>query len=490
METYNAIIEMLAGIVWHDSLIALLVCVGIYFTIRIGFWQFTSLPLMVRLMTKSKASERGISSFQAFLTTVAGRVGIGNIAGTAVAIYMGGPGAVFWMWLIALVGSASAFIESTLAQIYKTEVAGQYVGGPAQYAKKALGIEWYGTLIAIILIFSCIIGSPGIQSNVIADSMKSAFNIPELVTGFIVAIALGWVVFGGIKRIAEVSEILVPIMCIVYIFLAIIIVIANITKLPAIIGLIFSSAFGLNPAFAGITGSAISWGVKRGVYSNEAGLGAGAPAAAAAEVSHPAEQGLVQACSVFVDTLLVCSATAFLILTTGKYNILGPDGKTMIIENLPGIDAGPGYVQAALATLIPFGEQILAFIITLFAFTCLYGYYYQAEAAISSLTEKSGPTVYKITILVARIVIVINVLVSSQFEAVAAWNLADIGGGILAWAHIILLLLICKPAIIAAKDYKEQYKKGIIPVFEPDKLGIKNAEIWNEINKRQQISSS
>lgn len=489
MEIYNKIIYFLLGIVWHDALIVLLVGAGVYFTIRTRFLQFRSLREMVNLLLKSQSSDKGISSLQAFLVSLAGRVGTGNIAGTAAAIFWGGPGAVFWMWVIAIFGAASAYIESTLAQIYKSEIDGTFCGGPAFYANKGLGIKWYGSVLAIVITFSCIIGSPGIQSNTIAATVNTAFGIPTIVTGLIIVIALAWVIFGGIKRIANISEKIVPVMCIVYILLAIFVLIMNVTKIPAVLGLIFSSAFNGNAAFAGIIGSTIAWGVRRGVYSNEAGLGTGAPSAAAADVSHPVKQGLIQSCSIYVDTLLVCSATAFIILMTGSYNVMGPEG-TMIIENLPGIDAGASYVQVALDNYIPFGSAAIAILMTVFAFTCLYGYYYQAEASFSFLMRNLSSKTRKYITNIIRLLLLVFVFLGSQFSATTAWNTADVGGGIMAWFHMILILLICKPAIVALKDYEAQRKLGIDPIFEPDKLGIKNAGLWNEINARRRAKAT
>lgn len=482
MELYNNIIYFLLGIVWHDTLVVLLVGAGIYFTIRTKFLQFRSLPQMVKLLLHSESSDKGISSLQAFLVALSLRVGTGNVAGTATAIYFGGPGAVFWMWVIAIFGAASAYIESTLAQIYKSEIDGSFVGGPAYYAEKGLGIKWYGTVLAVVISLSCIIGYPGIQSNIIASTINTAFSIPTAITGMVVVVALAWVIFGGIKRIGNISEKLVPAMCIVYIALALLVIVLNIPKIPGVISLIFNSAFNAKSAFGGIIGTAIAWGVRRGVYSNEAGLGSGAPAAASANVSHPVKQGLIQACSVYVDTLLICTSTAFIILMTGTYNVVGPDGATMLVENVPGVSVGADFVQVALDQYIPFGSAILAILMTVFAFTCLYGGYYQAEASFSFLMKNFNPKLRKTITIALRFVLLGMTFIGSQFATEVAWNTADLFGGVMAWLHMVLILVLCGPAIKALKDYEEQRKLGLDPVFRPDKLGIKNAEIWNKIN--------
>lgn len=289
---------------------------------------------MLRLLFDGKSSDKGVSSFQAFAIAISGRIGTGNIAGVATAIAMGGPGAVFWMWVIAFLGSASAFVEATLGQVYKQVINGQYRGGPAYYIEKGLGIKWYAILFAIATVLSTAIFLPGVQSNSIALSMQNAFDVPVAYTGAGIVILLGLIIFGGVKRIGKVAEIVVPFMAGGYILMAIVIMILNLSEIPSVFSLIVRSAFDLEPAFGGIFGMAVAWGVKRGIYSNEAGQGT-APHAAAAEVSYPAKQGLVQAFSVFVDTLFVCTATAFMILFTGKYIVASPSGG-FLVENIPG----------------------------------------------------------------------------------------------------------------------------------------------------------
>ena len=320
------IIQSVNDVIWSNALIILCLGTGIYFSVVTRFLQVRYLKDMVKLLFSGKSSDKGVSSFQAFAIAISGRVGTGNIAGVATAIAMGGPGSIFWMWLIAFLGAASAFVEATLGQIYKQVNNGQYRGGPAFYIEKGLGVKWYAILFAVATILSTAFFLPGVQSNSIALSVQNAFNVPVYVTGFIIVLLLGLVIFGGVKRIGKVAEVVVPFMAGAYILMAVVIMVMNIHQVPAALSLIISSAFDLKPAFAGVFGMAVSWGVKRGIYSNEAGQGTAPHAAAAAEVSHPAQQGLVQAFSVYVDTLFVCTATAFMILFTGRYNVVNPDG--------------------------------------------------------------------------------------------------------------------------------------------------------------------
>ncbi|HCX76024.1 MAG TPA: sodium:alanine symporter, partial [Algoriphagus sp.] len=330
------IIYTLNDLIWSNALIVLCLGAGIYFSVRTGFVQIRYFREMIHLLFSGKSSKKGVSSFQAFALALSGRIGTGNIAGVATAIGLGGPGAIFWMWIIAFLGSASAYIEATLGQIFKEVKGGEYRGGPAYYIEKGLGIKWYAMLFAFVTIISMSFLLPGVQSNSIALSVNNAFDVPVEYTGGVVCLFLAMVIFGGIKRIGKVAEILVPFMAMGYVLLAIIIIGINITEVPTVLKLIVSSAFNQEAAYSAVFGSAIAWGVKRGIYSNEAGQGTAPHAASAAEVSHPAKQGLVQAFSVYIDTLFVCTATACMILFTGQFNVLHPDGG-FLVENLPGI---------------------------------------------------------------------------------------------------------------------------------------------------------
>jgi len=382
-------LDALNGLIWSPALIYLCLGAGLYFSIRTRFMQVRGVREMVRLMWVGDSSHAGVSSFQAFAMSLSGRVGIGNIAGVATAIAAGGPGAVFWMWVMAFLGASTAFVESTLAQIYKEkDDEGRYRGGPAYYIEKAMGQRWYAWLFAVVTIMATGLLLPGVQANGIATSMNVAWGVAPWVIAPLLAFALGLIIFGGVKRIAHFAQIVVPFMAIAYLLLALTIMALNIEQVPSMFALVFKSAFGLDAGFGAVLGLAVQWGVKRGIYSNEAGQGTGPHAAAAAEVSHPAKQGYVQAFSVYVDTLLVCSATAFMILSTGMYNVAGPDG-AMIVSNLPGIEAGPGFAQAAVESVLPgYGAGFVALALLFFAFTTIVAYYYMAETNIAYINRK------------------------------------------------------------------------------------------------------
>ncbi len=476
------IIIAINDIVWSDALIFLCLGAGIYFSVATKLLQVRQLKEMIRLLFDGSSSEKGVSSFQAFTIAIAGRVGTGNIAGVATAIAMGGPGAIFWMWAIAFLGAASAFVEATLGQIYKEVENGQYRGGPAYYIEKGLGIKWYATLFAGATVLSTAFFLPSVQSNSIASSIGNAFNVPVEITGTIITILLALVIFGGVKRIGRVAQIVVPFMAAVYVLMALIIMFINFTAIPDVIGLILKSAFGFEPAFSGILGMAIAWGVKRGIYSNEAGQGTAPHAAAAAEVSHPAKQGLVQAFSVYVDTLLICTATAFMILFTGQYNVANETGG-FIVENLPGIAIGPEYTQNAISTHFPtVGSGFVAIALLFFAFTTLMAYYYIAETNLTYLNKK-GTEKWKLWTL--RVLLLVATFFGAIRTAEMAWTLGDIGVGMMAWLNIIAIILLRKPALLALKDYQEQRKSGKDPLFNPRALGIEHATFWEEKLKRK-----
>jgi AGCS family alanine or glycine:cation symporter len=469
------IIEAINAVIWSDALIFLCLAAGVYFSIATRFLQVTYLKEMVTLLFSGESSKEGVSSFQAFAIAISGRVGTGNIAGVATAIAMGGPGAIFWMWVIAFLGAASAFVESTLGQIYKEVNNGQYRGGPAYYIEKGLGVRWYAMVFAFATILATALFMPGVQSNSIALSVNNAFGIPVIYTASIVTGLLAIIILGGVKRISKVAEVVIPIMAAAYITMALIIIGINIAEVPAIFALIVKSAFNLESAFSGVFGMAIAWGVKRGIYSNEAGQGTAPHAAAAAEVSHPVKQGLVQSFSVYIDTLLVCTATALMILFTGQYNVLNPEGG-FIVENLPGVAFGPEYTQYAVATQFPdFGKGFIAISLLFFAFTTIMAYYYIAETNLSYLTRQMSS---KWSLTALRLSILGATFYGSIKTAEIAWMMGDIGVGLMAWLNIIAILLLRKPAFKALADYKKQKKEGKDPVFIAKDVGIDNADFW------------
>ncbi|MDL1913360.1 MAG: alanine:cation symporter family protein [Bergeyella sp.] len=461
METY---VKAVNDIIWSDLFIALCVITGIYFSVKMRFPQVRYIGEMWKLLFfESSSSEKGISSFQAFAIAISGRVGTGNIAGVATAIGMGGPGAVFWMWAIAFLGSASAIVEAALGQMYKEVRDGQYRGGPAFYIEKGLKLKWYAVAFAIVTVMGTGLFLPGVQSNSIAVAVKTAFNIPRNITGIVVVFVLGLIIFGGVRRIAKVAEYLVPFMAGGYILMALIIIGINYEYIPSVFKLIFSSAFGIDATFGGIVGAAISWGVKRGVYSNEAGQGSAPHAAAAAEVSHPMKQGLIQGFSVYIDTLFVCTATALVILFTGMYNVEHPSGR-FIVEHLPGVAKGAEYTQFAVSYhFSAIGSSFVAISLFFFAFTTIMAYYYIAETNVSYLQGKNKSKAF---INIFRAVILFSTYYGAIKTSDLAWGLGDIGVGLMAWLNIIALWLLQKKAFSLFKDYEKQRKEGKDPTFD------------------------
>ena len=474
----QAAVDWINGWVWSPALVYLCLIVGLYFSVRTRFMQVRHMGEMVRQMFTGKSSSAGVSSFQALTIALSGRVGTGNIAGVATAIGFGGPGAIFWLWMVAFLGAATAYLESTLGQIYKTEHHGLYRGGPAYFIEKGLGWRAYAIVFAVATMIACGILLPGVQTNSIAAGMQNAFGVAPAVTGTIIVILLGLIIFGGVRRIAQVTQIVVPFMALGYILAAAVVVLLNIEKLPGVITLILSSAFGIEAGFGAMIGLAIQWGVKRGVYSNEAGPGTGPHAAAAAEVSHPAAQGLVQAFSVYVDTLFVCTATAFMILITGTYNVTGADG-TQVFTGLANIAAGTGYTQAAMEAVLPgFGAVFVAIALFFFAFTTVLAYYYIAETNLAYLTRNIRSDAL---MFVLRIALIGSALYGCVRTSDLAWGMGDIGVGVMAWLNIVAILVLQKPALLALKDYEAQQEKGRLqPEFDPRALGIENADLWVE----------
>ncbi|WCH47395.1 alanine/glycine:cation symporter family protein [Lysinibacillus sp. OF-1] len=471
MET---IVNTLVDYIWGNALVYLALGVGLYFTILTKAVQFRYIPEMIRLLRERKESKEGISSFQAFCMALSGRVGVGNIAGVATAIAAGGPGAVFWMGVMAFLGGASAFIESTLAQLYKEKADGQYRGGSPYYIEKGLKLKGFAIFVAFVICLSYGVLVPGIQANTIA----TAFHIPPFITGAVIVVLLGLIIFGGVKRIARVADKIVPIMALAYVILTLIILGANVSEIPGMFKLIITSAFGTNEIFGGIVGTAIAWGVRRSVFSNVAGAGEATFSSAAAEVSHPAKQGLVQGFSIYIDTIIVCTATALMILITGMYNVTPPGTTAPLVENIPGVVAGTAYTQAAVSTVFhDFGSGFVAIAIFLFAFTTLMAYYYIAETTIVYLDNKLRFPILK---LVLKIIFLLVVYVGSVQSVSLMWGLGDIGFGSMSYLNFIAIVLLTKPAIQVLRDYDRQKKAGLDPIFDPREVGIKNADFWIE----------
>lgn len=491
------LIEVLNSWIWSPALVYLCLGAGLFYSVITRFMQVRHMKEMLRLLFTRSDSPEGISSFQALAVALSGRVGMGNIAGVAAAIGFGGPGAVFWMWATAFLGASTAYIESTLAQIYKERNQGQYRGGPAYYFEKFLGGslgKTVGIVFAIASILSCGLFLPGVQANGVANAvtqitgegaMVSTFvgdvGMNKLVTALFIVIMLGMIIFGGIKRIARVSEFVVPFMALAYILMALLIILINIHQLPSIISMIVGDAFTAQAGF----GAAIGWGVKRGVYSNEAGQGTGPHHAAAAEVQHPAQQGIVQAFSVYVDTLFVCSATAFMILMTGMYNIQGTlEAGQFLVQNVPADTAisSPAFTQMAVSSVFGgFGTIFVALAVFFFSFTTIMAYYYIAETNVAYLTRsfKTSGALFLIK-LILLFAVTYGAINSSGY----IWNMGDLGVGLMAWLNIVGILLIffmARPAVKALHDYEAQQKAGVERyTFDPVKLGIKNARFWED----------
>lgn len=475
----------LDNLFWGKIMIYLCLAAGIWFSILMKFPQVRLIKDMVGQLFSGKSSENGVSSFQGFAMALGGRVGTGNITGVASAIFFGGPGAVFWMWAIAFLGAGSAYAESALAQVWKEEVNGEYRGGPAYYIEKGLHSKPLGIAFALLALISCGILLPGIQTNSFAVAGQAAFGIQPWIMGAIYAGFTAFVVFGGGRRIAKSAEMIVPFMAIGYIALALIILFVNAGKIPEVFGMIFSSAFNMNAVYGAIFGQAVAWGVKRGIFSNEAGQGTGAQAAGAAEVSHPAKQGLVQAFSVYVDTLFVCTATAIMILSTGSYNVsnLAQDG--FITELIPGVAKG-NFTQTAVNTFIPgIGGGFVAIALLFFTFTTVLAYAFYSDSNVAYLfKDNQGSAAHKLCTQLSRFGIVAMVFIGSIMSADVVWNFGSAGVGAMAWFNVIVILILTKPAIATLKDYEAQKKMGLDPVFIPSRIGIKGAELWDTITKR------
>ena len=455
MSEFNNFIGVSNDILWTYILIVLLLGCAVWFTIKTRFVQFRMFREMVQLLGDSidkKDGKKQISSFQAFAISLASRVGTGNLAGVATAIAVGGPGAIFWMWVIALLGASSAFVESTLAQLYKVKGEKSFIGGPAYYMERGLGKRWMGVLFAVLITITFGFAFNTVQSNTICAAMDGAFGIDPLPMGLILTALTLIIIFGGIQRIAKVSSTVVPIMALGYIALALFIVIINIDKLPAVLTLIFESAFGWEQAVGGSIGAALMQGIKRGLFSNEAGMGSAPNAAATAYVSHPVKQGLIQTLGVFVDTLVICTCTAFIILFSPV--------------PLDGTVSGVQLTQLALSHQVgDMGGIFVAVAMFLFAFSSILGNYYYGEANITFITKS------KRAVIVYRVLVASMVLFGSLASLELVWGLADITMALMTICNLIAIVLLSKFAFRLLKDYKVQKHAGIkSPKFKKESI--------------------
>jgi len=418
--------------------------------------------LLFRKREKGK-EKKGVSSFEAFCIALSGRVGTGNIVGVATAIALGGPGAVFWMWIIAFFGASTAFVESTLAQLFKFSHPSGFRGGPACYIEKGLNARWMAILFALVTIIACGLLLPTVQANGMSTAVSNSFGISPLYSGIFLAVLLGLVIVGGVRRIAKAASFVTPFMAVVYIIISLVILALNWRAIPGLLSLIVKNAFGINPLCGGILGSTIMMGVKRGLFSNEAGQGTGAIPSASADVKHPAEQGLVQAFSVYVDTLLVCTATALMILSAGTFNILDAKTGEMLLANDPSLGANyVGYTQAAVDSVIGgFGSAFVSVALTFFVFTTIMAYYFYSESSVMylcSLGKKFSPKVETILIRILQVAILSSIIFGAVKEANLVWTLGDIGVGIMAWVNVIAIIILAPKAFSALREYERSVK--------------------------------
>lgn len=452
----QTLIDPVSTVLWNYVLVYLLIGAGLWFTFRTRFVQFRMFPEMIRTMLGSRSgSEGGISSFQAFAVGLASRVGTGNIAGVAIALTLGGPGAVFWMWVVGLIGMATGFVEATLAQLYKIRWPdGSFRGGPAYYIQRGLGSRKGGVLFAVLLIFTFGVAFNMVQANTIADVLRSAHTVDQRWSALVLALLTAPVVFGGVRRIAKVAELVLPFFALVYVLMALVIVLGNVSEIPRVLSDIFQSAFGLNEALAGTAGgitAAMLNGAKRGLFSNEAGMGSAPNAAATATVDHPVKQGLVQSLGVFVDTLVICTATAFIILVAGP-SVYSP-GET-------GDAAGASLTQKAVAaSLGDWTTWLMTLLIFVFAFSSVLGNYSYAEVNLDFLGASNR------VLNVFRTLVIIAVAAGAVVALESVWALADVAMGLMALVNLTAILLLGKWAFGALHDYQDARRRSAEPVF-------------------------
>ena len=463
----DSVVNAISGFLYRPYIVPLiLVLAGIYFTIRLGLPQFRLFGESIRVVKEKPVNMGSTSSFGALMVSTASRVGTGNIMGVSTAICIGGPGAIFWMWVTAILGGASAFVESTLAQIYKKKNPdGSFYGGPSYYMESALKQRWLGIIFAIALLLTYAVGYNMLAAYNTQDTF-SAFSFygksTSVIVGIVLAVLFALSIMGGATRLTKVTEVLVPVMGVLYVIVSLIVIIMNIGSIGRVLGMIFGSAFDFKAIFGGFTGSAIMWGIKRGLYSNEAGMGSAPNAAAAADVSHPAKQGLVQMLSVFIDTLLICSATAFMCLFSGVV----PE------ESM----AGAAYVSASMrAALGGFGPIFMAVAVCLFAFTTLIGNYYYTEGCWRFILKRDpGKGFMTCWRLFCSVLVFLGAIISAGL----AWDSADLTQAIMVVINVPVIWILGKPAFDALKDYQKKKKAGQDDHFHESDIGLTNTECW------------
>lgn len=470
---FKSVVQVGNDLIWSQYLIGLLLTVGIFFTISSKFVQLRMLPEMFRALVEKpetlKNGEKGISPFQAFAISAGSRVGTGNIAGVATAIVLGGPGAVFWMWIIAFIGAASAFIEATLAQVYKVhDKEGGFRGGPAYYITKGLNQKWLGITFAVLITVTFAFVFNTVQSNTIAESLRTQYHISPIITGIILAVITAIIIFGGVRSIATLSSLIVPIMAIVYVGIVLFILLMNFDQIIPMIGTIIKSAFGMEQVAGGAVGTAILQGIKRGLFSNEAGMGSAPNAAATAAVPHPVKQGLLQSLGVFFDTMLVCTATAIMILLYSglKFGEKAPQGVEVTQSALNEHLGSPGGIFLTVA-------------ITLFAFSSVVGNYYYGQSNIEFLSKN------KAILFIFRCLVVVLVFIGAVVKTETVWSTADLFMGLMAIVNLVSIIGLSNIAFAVMKDYIQQKRAGLKPVFKPENLEINlfGIESWGREDK-------
>lgn len=440
--------------------------VGLVFTILTGAIQFRRIPDTFREILAKPQDSEGVSPAQALLLTLASRIGVGNIAA-------GGPGPLFWMVVVALLGAASSYAETVLAQVYKRRIDGEHRGGAPFYIELGLKLRWLAVILAIGYLVGYGFIFSGVQSNNIANSIEVAFGMPTWVSAILLTGLLGFTVIGGTRRIVHAAQLMVPFMAVGYILFTVVIILFNLDQVIPTIRLVLASAFGRDQVFGGMAGAAIAWGVRRAVFSNVAGVGEGTFGSAAASVTHPAKQGLIQAFSIFIDTVIVCQATGIMIIITGSYNVFHK-GRT-VVENLPGVDAGVAYTQTAIDTVAGgFGAAFVAIALLFFAFTSMIAFYYIAETNLSYIRRRSGGWPSWVLKFGAMGITAFGALISAD----AMWGIGDIGYGLLGWANMLTILVLSPIVWKVTRDYDRQRRAGLDPVIDPDSLGIERADFW------------
>lgn len=483
MEKFGQIIQIVNDIIWHPVMLLFLGGAALWFTFRLKGLQFTHIRDMFHNIGEKGVNDQdsGLSPFQAFATTVGGRVGTGNIAGTATAIFMGGPGALFWMWVTALIGASTGMVECILGQAYKTRNLDELAGGPAYYISRGMQNKTLGKVLAFLFCISVFIGPgfllPAMQTQTAATAIQGAFGIPFFMVGVLMVLLVGAVVMGGIKRIGQVAEYLAPIMCGIFFLITIFITAMNITEVPYVFKEIFASAFGKDAVFGGIVGSSISWGMKRGFFSNDAGNGMSPLISATTDTSHPVKQGLVQGLSVYIDTLLVCTCTGLSILLAGTYNVAADGiGNELLVEHVPGVMYGVPFMQEAMSSSMGrLGAILLAIMLFVFIFTTQLSYSYQLESTCRYLfgAKKAGVTI-------VRIVFLCFCMFGILIDGEVIWPMGDIGVGCMLWVNTFACLMLTPVVVRLVKDYENQRKQGLDPIFDPATVGIEDPEgVWD-----------